>query len=1448
MKKALFALLLLVGAAAMMATTAFANDEGERVPIHGALRSLAVKSNGMRTSATTPSDTLYFGHSHTNHTGAGNNPDNLWTGNYLPTAAANPNFACWDFENQTGLAHLDSLQGWWPMRIAYRYTASGLTDKQHSWWALDHGNQANYVLPDPNRPRGVVGVWHSDPGSNTDPQGLMQWAPIAGAGSAWCGLRGLGDNTVVDPITSVPFNQMVMEFNDVGFNTNAAGTYRNFPGYANQWDQMLYRDVTPTASQPLDVSFTYRTLMSTDKDLTSTTRTGWFDGDPLKVAAGNFISSNDAGTNAPVDSFMVYLGVPVDESNCYYSDGTADAVYDLQRRWFDEVLQRFSPLGVSNPPPPMIELLAVAGGDGTNQSFSTSVPAATWGPVASYSYNPYPGKVRLAFRVKTNRGWADQDYIGGGGETGNGFTSNTYGAAQIDNVLLTDGSLTLLSSGFNAESEIDNDTATLASAAWKSTGKPVMAYFHPINVATVASTWKDLCGVEDSPNRTCNMDGIVIDAGNADASDALCDPRYTALQEAQYGMIGPTIDLTSVVGGNSQGLLPNRVDPTDDYYLWYDIYQGALRGSGAGATGAFWDFGVMDYPCAQFNGLPVWSDLILFSYILSDGATHCYQDWEQLKANSMFFTSNGTGVPDSMRIFLGIVQRCFRYGISVGCNSTAGCYFDNVSIGFANAQNPSELGSISTDIWQWYHDAFPVNGITGTDNVSPSSAAFDTTTAYVKGVLNNYPNTNNAFRFDVMADTIAVQAQNGTGADPRVRVDMIFRILPGPGNYQIAAGRSFPPIQTMQLLQVPTNQAGVVAPNDGEFWGAYIGDQGEKASVVNNGNHHNHTWWDYLTWNSARCDTAEINMFMVSGKSGNGLNVNGVVYSSTYHESDPKFPILGILKNKCFLKDTTLSAVDSNIVCDGVTIPTWLSSVPPSRTGWDNQLTTKEYTKIIPDGLLTPGSHVQYFFRKQAADSTGGFVMVPDTTLIQYQGDESNYDGHRWQQFSVLPDKWKSGAFTAGSSMACMLYVDNNDRRGDEYWWTAIMDSIGGTASAKWGAHNGWHSAGGFDLSNSNPSLSTAFVYGKNQQPGSTWDMYGVKASESGTTGGGRLGNRLAYHPYGSMGTAEGKQAAIGPKANMLREFYHIIAWLSGDLNTTLLGPNTNISEDDIGLLTNFLTDGTSGTALPRGLFVQGDGFVETEQAAGGVHSTFLSTKLGATLRNKDYSTLVGSLYSCVDLVNTAPISTGDIYAVVNTCNATLDVYNTPTLTGASAVGWYQNLGSNGPYIASIYHQSNGTDTWISLIDGWDIYHTQGRYCVNDHGRLAYYYKVMTSVFGSLCTTWGSPATTLNVPGNEHGGQYANFMKIGNSVMRSGNATVNFGVANSGRVRVRLYDVTGRLVRSLVDKTYVADGTMQKATWDGRDDAGNQVARGVYFARIDYANGGAINGRVVVLR
>ncbi|KPL06807.1 hypothetical protein AMJ86_07145, partial [bacterium SM23_57] len=51
------------------------------------------------------------------------------------------------------------------------------------------------------------------------------------------------------------------------------------------------------------------------------------------------------------------------------------------------------------------------------------------------------------------------------------------------------------------------------------------------------------------------------------------------------------------------------------------------------------------------------------------------------------------------------------------------------------------------------------------------------------------------------------------------------------------------------------------------------------------------------------------------------------------------------------------------------------------------------------------------------------------------------------------------------------------------------------------------------------------------------------------------------------------------------------------------------------------------------------------------------------------------------------------------------------------------------------------------------------------------------------------------------------------------------------RVRIKIYTVSGRLIRTLFDPNHQPIN-YREIIWDGQDDDGNPVANGVYFARI----------------
>ena len=92
---------------------------------------------------------------------------------------------------------------------------------------------------------------------------------------------------------------------------------------------------------------------------------------------------------------MVYVGAPVVDSACVYSNGTTARVYDPQRRWFSEVVRANEGL--------LREVLTVAG-DVAPTLASVVIPNSVLQPLLAAS----GGRVRVVFRVKTNRGFDDE--------------------------------------------------------------------------------------------------------------------------------------------------------------------------------------------------------------------------------------------------------------------------------------------------------------------------------------------------------------------------------------------------------------------------------------------------------------------------------------------------------------------------------------------------------------------------------------------------------------------------------------------------------------------------------------------------------------------------------------------------------------------------------------------------------------------------------------------------------------------------------------------------------------------------------------------------------------------------------------------------------------------------------------------------------------------------------
>jgi serine protease len=78
-----------------------------------------------------------------------------------------------------------------------------------------------------------------------------------------------------------------------------------------------------------------------------------------------------------------------------------------------------------------------------------------------------------------------------------------------------------------------------------------------------------------------------------------------------------------------------------------------------------------------------------------------------------------------------------------------------------------------------------------------------------------------------------------------------------------------------------------------------------------------------------------------------------------------------------------------------------------------------------------------------------------------------------------------------------------------------------------------------------------------------------------------------------------------------------------------------------------------------------------------------------------------------------------------------------------------------------------------------------------------------------------------------------------------GSAALSLRMSRPGTMRVQLYDVSGRLVRTLDQGSYPAGERVVR--WDGKDDRGQRVGSGVYFFHAETPDG-VENRRVAILR
>ncbi|HKA23990.1 MAG TPA: T9SS type A sorting domain-containing protein [Candidatus Eisenbacteria bacterium] len=569
----------------------------------------------------------------------------------------------WDFDTPyyaKDISGTDSTQ-FWTFLHAPPATDSQVftTTVSRPFWYYDWGNNIN--AGDHNlwmsrvgkrifRRTGLAGVWHEDDLSTVPDTG--QISPgfshnISGSGSAWCGLRLNGDPNA--PFDAYTGNAYTSDQQDNDFRSSTSFLPRSaYPGYASQWDQLLYRDFSYDGGTPGTIAFDYRAELDPaivgDQGIAPNDGGGWFTPDPFSTS--NLVHRTAIDNSEPVDSFEVWVGAPRETG-----------VYDSAHRYLSDTID-FG-LGGADAPKLIFSLTGSTAG-----SANIAIPGgASW------------QTVRVVLRVKTNRFFDDRAPASVPSAS---MWNSVTGAVVVDN-LNVNGTL----SDFETPGQIVPRftwtpqggpdamvTENSPSNAWITTGRQPAHYGHI----------HDLGSLPFAPyTNPCELSGNIAVQSNHD------DPNHNFVGETQNWMISPTICLAGPRAAD-QGIPPTLRSEADyvkvvfDFYSGHDdpdetgfLYKVAVRSMGSPSSSMKQKAGPLD---------PAWGTFAApageYGYD-PDSVCVAFDSGIDLAAFASLANT------DSLQVAIQNQLRCARYFVPE-CGEVDGAYIDNIRVQFVRSQ------------------------------------------------------------------------------------------------------------------------------------------------------------------------------------------------------------------------------------------------------------------------------------------------------------------------------------------------------------------------------------------------------------------------------------------------------------------------------------------------------------------------------------------------------------------------------------------------------------------------------------------------------------------------------------------------------------------------------------------------------------------------------------------
>jgi hypothetical protein len=434
------------------------------------------------------------------------------------------------------------------------------------------------------------------------------------------------------------------------------------------------------------------------------------------------------------------------------------------------------------------------------------------------------------------------------------------------------------------------------------------------------------------------------------------------------------------------------------------------------------------------------------------------------------------------------------------------------------------------------------------------------------------------------------------------------------------------------------------------------------------------------------------------------------------------------------------------------------------------------------DTLFTAGDTINFFFGASTPEPMAQRSYWSEATGTTHDLLEAVANP---MEFQILP----GGGYRRGG---CTLYVDDFDGRGGQpiYDWTFKLMHA--------------NSASG-------PTLDRLV------------DRYDVRGPTSivGNGPGGRV-----RHPINQLVKTESDDP-----------IYQLLIWDSGDLKAGLIGDGSKTPSyvDDFQMLHSFLDPDELGW-LPRAVYLAGNNIAEEWSTLSGPSAlAFKTTFIPHELASGSHKT--SGLYSA-----SPPI----LPAYGSYCGMIYDWQLDPMLDG----GWpvldeFDMIRATGPSNAELYYvvpngdnYYDGTNAALVLcvkpetsenrkvfLGGFSFSKISDMH-PNDNAvpvrtkLLDVIYVAGVELLLHVTAVHESPTqftTSLS----------QNYPNPFNPV-----TAIRYSIRSQTHVSLKIYDVAGRLVMTLVDRVQAPKEGGYKVTWNGLNNAGNHVASGIYFYRL----------------